>query len=339
MKVPSRITRWLRWAIAIAAMAYVVRQLLADPEPLKRVASTSPLVLLGMCALVVLNQALISVRFSLAMQHAGGRALPFLVWFRLTSVGQMLNLFVPQLGNVYRGVTLRQKYGISYMAYATGLLSFVWLDVMMGVAIAFSVILALEPGLLFGGVSALLLLGLGELAIFFGPLLAALLLRKVPPSSGFVGRVRARVSTLLETTSAAARSPGLMLRFLLLTMVVTAGQTTTLWLAFHSVGGAIGISGLVLFQVLVKLSSQIVLTPGNLGITELAFGALARGSSRTLEQGLAVSLLLRAVASVMVLALGLVSGGAGFLFGGRRAILQQKDELEVQPQGFSATRK
>ena len=330
MKVSSRTTRWLRWAIAMAAMAYVVRQLLSDPEPLRRILATSPLVLLGMCALVVLNQALISLRFALAMQHAGSRTLPFSVWFRLTSVGQMLNLFVPQLGNVYRGVTLKQKYGISYLAYATGLVSFVWLDVMMGVAIAFTVILALEPGLLFGGVSALLLLGLGELLILFGPLLAAMVLRRFPPSTGLVGRLQPRVSTLLGTASSAARTPGLMLRFLVLTVVVTAGQTATLWLAFHSVGGAMDISGLVLFQVLLKLSSQIVITPGNLGITELAFGALAHGSSRTLEQGLAVSLLLRAVGSVMVIILGLLSGGASFLSPGRRARLEQTSDGDAE---------
>lgn len=330
MKVPSRIIRWLRWAIAIAAMAYVARQLLSDPAPLKRILGTSPLVLLGMCGLVVLNQALISLRFALAMQHAGSRALPFSVWFRLTAVGQMLNLFVPQLGNVYRGVTLKQEYGISYMAYATGLVSFVWLDAMMGVAIAFSAILALEPGLQFGGVSALLLLSLGELAIFFGPLLAVLLLRTLPPSSGFRGRVQGRLSTLLGTTSAAARAPGLMLRFLLLTVVVTVGQTASLWLAFHAVGGPMAISALVLFQVLLKLSSQIVITPGNLGITELAFGALAHGSSRTLEQGLAVSLLLRAVGSTMVLFLGVLLGGASFLTSGRRALLERTGDVDEE---------
>jgi uncharacterized membrane protein YbhN (UPF0104 family) len=130
-----------------------------------------------------------------------------------------------------------------------------------------------------------------------------------------------------------------MLRFFSINVVSTAGQAATIWLAFHSVGAFIPISGILLFQVLIKLSSQIVITPGNLGITELAFGALAHGSSSTVEQGLAVSLLLRAVGSAVVVLLGVVAGGAGALFG-RRALLQEADELGAgSPQGFSATKK
>lgn len=336
----ERIKRSLRWGIAVVAMAIVVHQLLGDPEPLRRILRTPPPVLLGLCALVIVNQVLASQRFSLAMSHAGGGGLGFAVWFRLTSVGQMLNLFVPQLGNLYRGVTLKRDYGVSYMAYATGLVSFVWLDMVMGVAIAFLAIALLEPGLELADVSALLLLAVAELCILLGPILAAQVLRRLPPSSGLVGRAQARLTTLLGTASAAARSPRLMLRFFLLNIVVTVGQTATLWLAFHSVGGNSELSAMVLFQILVKISSQVVVTPGNLGITELAYGLLAHGSERTLQQGLAVSLLLRAVGSAMVMLLGLASGGAGVLFGGRRALQRQSAELlDAQPDAFSATKK
>jgi uncharacterized membrane protein YbhN (UPF0104 family) len=130
-----------------------------------------------------------------------------------------------------------------------------------------------------------------------------------------------------------------MVRFFGLNVLVTIGQTATLWLAFHSVGASIHLSGLLLFQILVKLTSQVVVTPGNLGITELAFGALARGSARTLEQGIAVSLLLRAVGSAMVVLLGALSGGWGELFGGRQALLQASREMGDPPQDFSATKK
>jgi uncharacterized membrane protein YbhN (UPF0104 family) len=331
MKPPRRIYRYLRWVVALMAIVFVARQLTANPEPLQRLLRTGPGVLAGLCGLVVLNQALMSVRFALAMNQTGAGGVSLGTWFRLTSIGQMLNLFVPQLGNVYRAVTLRRDYGISYLGYATGLVSFVWLDMVMGVVIAILVIGGLEPGLRFAGAPALALLLAGLLVIFFGPIVAAFVLARLPSRSGWLGKMQARLTTLLATASAAARSPSLMLRFFLLNAVVTAGQTATLWLAFHSVGGSIPLSGLVLFQILVKLSSQVVLTPGNLGITELAFGALAHGSASTLEQGLAVSLLLRAVGSAMVFALGVLSGGADALFGGRRALLEQNDQLIRAP--------
>jgi uncharacterized membrane protein YbhN (UPF0104 family) len=340
MKLPSRIKRWLRWTIALVAMFVVVRQLVTDPEPLRRMWAAGPLTLLPMCALVVLNQGLMSLRFAQVLNHMGAPRLGFGAWFRLTSAGQMLNLFVPQLGNVYRGVALKRDYGISYLTWATGLVSFVWLDMVGGVLIAMLAIGLLEPRLRFAGVSAELLLALGLATIFFGPIAVAFAFERLPSRSGFVGRLQGRLTRLLSTASAAARSPGLMLRFFSLNVVVTIGQTATLWLAFHSVAAVMPLSSLLLFQILVKLTSQVVITPGNLGITELAFGALAHGSARTVEQGLVVSLLLRAVGSAMVVLLGVLSGGlAALRGGGRREILEQGDQLAEQSQSFSATKK
>jgi uncharacterized membrane protein YbhN (UPF0104 family) len=339
MKLSNRLKRGLRWSITLVAMLVVVRQLVIDPAPLRSMWRAGPQTLLGMCALVVLNQALMSLRFAQVMNHMSAARLSFGAWFRLTSVGQMLNLFVPQLGSVYRGVILKRDHGVSYLTWATGLISFVWLDMVGGVLIAIVAIGVLDPRLRFGGMPAELLLIAGLLVIFFGPIAGAFVFERLPSTSGFVGRTQRRLTTLLSTASAAARSPGLMLRFFSLNLVVTIGQTATLWLAFRSVGATIPISGLLLFQILVKLSSQVVITPGNLGITELAFGALAHGSARTVEQGLAVSLLLRAVGSAMVVLLGLLAGGAGALFGGRRELLEEADELGAQPQDFSATKK
>lgn len=324
--------RWLRWAIAAGALALAFRQLTSDPEPLRRLGSTSAWVLAGLGALVAVNQALMSLRFAQIMNHMGAGGVGFGAWFRLTSVGQMLNLFVPQLGSVYRGVVLKRDYGVSYLTWATGLISFVWLDMVGGVLIALLSIVALEPGLLFFGRPAWGMLALALFGIFTGPILAAWLMERLPSRSGRLGKLQQRLTTLLATASAAARSPGLMLRFFALNVLVTTGQTTTLWLAFQSVGAAISLSGLLLFQILIKLTNQVVITPGNLGITELAFGALAHGSARTLEQGIAVSLLLRAVSSTMTVVLGVLSGGLGALFGDRRALLQQGDALAARPE-------
>ncbi len=327
MKLPDRFKRGLRWAIALGALALAARQLTSDPEPLRRLWSTSAWVLAGLCGLVVVNQALMSLRFAQVMNHMGAGGVGFVAWFRLTSVGQMLNLFVPQLGSVYRGVVLKRDYGISYLTWATGLISFVWLDMVGGLLIALLAIVTLEPGLLFFGRSAGAVLGLALFGVFTGPIVVAWLMERIPSRSGSLGRWQQRLTTLLSTASSVARSPSLMLRFFALNLLVTTGQTTTLWLAFQSVGASISLSGLLLFQILIKLTNQVVITPGNLGITELAFGALAHGSARTLEQGIAVSLLLRAVSSTMTVVLGVMSGGLGALFGGRSAILREGDAL------------
>jgi uncharacterized membrane protein YbhN (UPF0104 family) len=327
----KRIHRLLRWAVAVLAMVFVVRELVSDPEPLRRLLQTRIETLLGFGLLVVVNQALMSARFSVAVAFCGGVGVPARVWFRLTSVGQMLNLFAPQLGNLYRGWALKREYGISYMSYASGLFAFVWLDLVMGFCIATLVILALDPGLRFGPVPALLLLSAVILALAVAPVAAARLVSLFRVAPGVLARIQTRAATLLSIARSVWKSHAFLLRYFLLSVLATIGQVAALALGFDSVGAKIGLSALLLFQVLLKVSNQLVITPGNLGITELLFGALAYGSQCTLEQGLAVALLLRAVGTVMVIVLGLLSGGGGLLLRGREAIEQAEDPTPPQP--------
>jgi uncharacterized membrane protein YbhN (UPF0104 family) len=331
MKHGKRFASSLRWALAAFVMAFVARQLLRDPAPLVRIVDTAPSILLGLCSLVVVNQALMSVRFSLAMRHTGQGGVSLWAWFRLVAVGQMLNLFVPQLGTIQRGVALKRDYGISYIAYASALVAFVWLDLVMGLAIAALAIALLDPQLRFAGISALILLSFGAVVLVVGPPLAALVLSRLSFDARLLTRLHERLLTLLRSASTALRSPQLLARFFVLNVLVSAGQTATLWLAFQAVGASVGWPTLILFQILIKLSGQIVVTPGNLGITELAFGALARGAAATLEQGLAVSLLLRGVGSLMVIALGVAFGGAQLLHKSRRAELPPVSNDDISP--------
>src|SRR5207244_471714 len=137
--------------------------------------------------------------FAQVLNHLGAPRIGFVAWFRLTSVGQMLNLFVPQLGSVYRGVVLKRDYDVPYLIWATGLISFVWLDMVGGMLIAILAILKLDPQLRFAGMSAELLLTAGLATIFFGPIAAAFVMARLPSRSGFVGRMQARLTTLLST--------------------------------------------------------------------------------------------------------------------------------------------
>lgn len=326
-----RVHPLLRWGVALLAMVFVVRELFSDPEPLHRLLETPVEALVGVALLCVINQALLSTRFSVAVAFFGGRGVPALTWFRLTSVGQMLNLFAPQLGNLYRGWALKREYGISYMSYASGLFAFVWLDLVMGFSVAALVILAIDPGLKFGTVPGLLLLCGVILALALIPLAASRGLPLLRLPAGFLAKVQSRAATLLSLTTSVWKDGGFLLRYFLLNVVATLGQVATLALSFDSVGAKIGLASLLLFQVFLKLSNQLVITPGNLGITELLFGALAYGSECTVEQGLAVALLLRAIGTVMVIVLGLLAGGGRFLRGGRRGLEQDGEPGRRQP--------
>jgi uncharacterized membrane protein YbhN (UPF0104 family) len=325
-KPPSTKSGVWRWAIALAAMVFVVRELASDPEPLYRLRETAPGVVLGFALLIAINQGLMSQRFSLAVTHCSGKSVPALVWFRLISVGQMLNLFVPQLGTVYRAVALKREHGISYLSYASGLFAFVWLDQLAGFSIAALTIALLEPGLRLRGHLALPWLALVIVLLLAAPFVMGRLISLLRTSRPVFVRFQARMTRLLQSASSLLRSRSLF-QFVLLNVLVTAVQVAALALLFDSVGAHMPFGPLLLFQVLLKLSNQVVITPGNLGIMELMFGALAYSADCTLEQGLAVSLLFRVITSLVVLLLGVLFGGLRLLRG-REALLSEEQTQE-----------
>lgn len=312
-----------RWALALLATAYVAYELGSEPETLRRALSASPETLIGLALLFALSQALLALRLSLAVAHSGGGGVPLRVWLRLIAIGQLLNTVAPQLGSVYRAIALKREHGVTYLAYASGLLAFVWLDLVFGVLLASLTIGVLEPGLRLRGLPVLVpLLGL-LVALLVAPAAGVRLLSLFPGPRGFIARVRTRVLQVLATVHSVLGAPAFLLRYLLLTAFVTLEQVTTLWLLFRAVGAELALPALLVFQVVFKLSTQVVVTPGNLGVTELLFGLLSHGADSTLEQGLAVSVLYRAVSTLMVLLLGVAFGGV--------RLLLQRHELELEP--------
>jgi uncharacterized membrane protein YbhN (UPF0104 family) len=309
----------IRWIVALVLLGLAVRLVVSDPEPLRRLLRTPVWVIAGMAALVALNQLLMSIRLSLAVEQCGGGGVSQATWFRLTSVGQFLNQFVPQLGNVYRAVVLKRDHGLSYLSYASALFAFVWLDTLMAFVIALVVIAVLEPSLALFGFPALVVLLLVIAGVASGPSVLHSLLQRFRPSS--TSRYRTRLVTLLSTARGALESPGFLARFFVVNVVTTAVHAGALFLGFSAVGSDIAIGGLVLFQVFIRFSNLMQVTPGNLGVNELAYGLLAHASSASVEQGVGVALLSRAVGLVTVNVLGVACGGGPLLFR-RRAELE-----------------
>lgn len=301
-------------------MAFVLYQLASDPETLRRVLSVPPATLAWLALLFALSQALLASRLSLAVAHAGGGGVPAPAWLRLIAVGQLLNTAAPQAGSVYRAIALKREHGVTYLAYATGLLAFVWLDLVMGVLLALVTIATLDPGLRLRGLPVLLALATLFGVLVLSPSVGARLLSAFSGGHGFIAKLQARAVSVLASVRSVLGAPAFLLRYLLLTALVTLEQVATLWLLFRAVGAELDLATLLLFQVVFKLSTQVVVTPGNLGVTEILFGLLSHGVASTLEQGLAVSVLYRAVSTVMVVMLGVGFGGARLLFSARQTL-------------------
>lgn len=309
-----RYKRPVTWLFAALLLALSVRLLLKNPEPLRQLMSLPPALGLLLLPLAILNFWLVAFRMSLAVERSSQARVPLTAWFRIVVLGQFLNLFVPQSGNVYRGVTLKREHGVTYTAYATGLFTFIWLDTAFGFALCLLVIAALAPGLRLGGFAVLPALTLVIALLVLAPFLAARLLAGVSLRSPLLTRVQALASDLLRSAGTSLRSRGFVLRFLLASSLVMVDQSIILWLCFRAVGLAIDPETAVLFQVVVKLSNQVIVTPGNLGLTEMAFGVLgAAAHGGSLSYGIAAALVFRMLFTSSAIVLGVMFGGLRLL--------------------------
>lgn len=310
MTLSPRLRLLTRWLLAVVLLGLAIRLVVSDRELGRRLLAVPLWLIVGVGALVAINQLLMSLRLALSVEAAGAPRLSVLVWFRLTSVGQFLNLFGP-LGNVYRAVVLKREHGVSYTSYASALFAFVWLDTLMAFLIALVLIAVLEPRLELFGYPALLVLfiviGLAALA----PVVALAVVRRF--GSLVPERYSERLIRLFGTAGGALRDPRFALRFLIINLVTTVVHASGLWLGFFAVGGHVGAPGLVLFQVFVRASNLIQITPGNMGINELAYGLLAHATHGSVEQGVSVALLNRAIGTLTTIGLGVAFGGAALL--------------------------
>lgn len=315
----SGLKRILRWTLGLLLIGVASFLLGRDPVTLRTVTHVSPVTLVVVGLLVIANQFLMSLRLGLAVAQCGGRGVSRADWFRLTSVGQFLNLLVPQLGNVYRAWILKKDFNVTYTQYASGLFAFVWLDLIIGILIATSTIAILDPAMGLFGMPALLVLGFAVMGLITLPVVLARVLPLVPFRGATVSRLRERATHLLFLGTGVFRSTQFLGRVLMLNLAMATVQIITLHFVFVAVGLKVSISRLALFQTIIKLSNQVAITPGNLGLVEFAYGLLAQDSLRSLETGLAAGLLMRAIGTITVVALGFFLGGV--------SVFKQRDEL------------
>jgi uncharacterized membrane protein YbhN (UPF0104 family) len=325
-------SRLLRWGLAAALALLTLRLIAADPAPLLALAHVQPSVLVGMALLIVLNQWLMASRFKLVMKECAGVQMSRFGWFRLTSVGQFLNLFVPQLGHLHRGLILKREFGASYAAYGSGLFVFFWFELVTSILLATIVVAFFDAGLRVADVLVLPVLVGAAVLVMLVPLVVGALLGRAGVSTGRLRRWVDGAQTGISSIKRALIQPSFLIQFLLLNIVVAAGHVAMLRLAFTAVGAQLTIETLMLFQVLLKLSNQIVLTPGNLGITELAYGVLAGASSGGVQQGIGAALLVRTMGTAVMLGLGWALGALPVLLGGSSALgTEGPEDAEREP--------
>ena len=307
--VPSWVRRWLPWAVVVAAVAATAWLAARRGEDLALLGAIDA----GAVALLVALQAMYLVmqsgRFHVVLVQLADRPVGFWPWLRLFVVGRFLNLFVPQAGNVYRGVELKRRFDVRYTRFFAAFVNAPWVAMVLNFAFGAVLLGALQPSGSVSGVPLWLALGAAAVATAGAPFVFARLLPLVPQRVRWVAWLHGRLGEMLRVTLTSLRDARYVGRVVAWTAAAFVQAVVMLWVCFAALGVTVGLAEVVAFYVLLQLATYVAITPGNLGLQELAFAGLATGMGGGAVEGVLVSGLVRVSGVLALVAAALPLGG------------------------------
>ncbi|MDJ0961374.1 MAG: lysylphosphatidylglycerol synthase transmembrane domain-containing protein [Acidimicrobiia bacterium] len=302
----GRIARYAILAITLAAVVVILVRNDDTIETLRDIDPAAIVLIVALQAAYLVPQAF---RYWLILDTAAEQEVPVMAWTQVFIIGRFLNVAFAQAGNVYRALTLKRRYGVTYTEYVTSFVAFTWLATLLNLILAALVVAVTRPGYTVGGIPVLAILALTFVAGIALPIALSRFIRPAADHATALQRLQSRAATLLQTSVAMLRNRRLLGRFIGVGLIGFALVVLIFDLSFRSVGIDIALAETVLFYVLLQLTTYLVITPGNLGIQELSFGGLAEALGIGLAPGLLAGAVIRVTGIAALVVLGLALGG------------------------------
>jgi uncharacterized membrane protein YbhN (UPF0104 family) len=307
--VAARLRRWFPWIALALALAATVALVVVRGEELEALADLAPAAVAWLVAQQLLYLVAQSGRFHVVLVRFADRPVGFVPWLRLFTIGRFLNLFVPQGGNVYRAVELRRRFDVGYADFVAAFVNAPWLAMVLNLALGAVAVAALQPAADLGGWPLWLVLAGATLLGAAVPFVALVVLPLVPDRWRPLAWLRARLAAMVDATLASLRDRRYLARVFVWTLVSFVQASAMIWYGFGALGSPVGVAEAIAFYVLLQLATYFPVTPGNVGVQELAFGALAAGFGAAAVDGVVVSGLIRVTGVVALVAAALPMGG------------------------------
>lgn len=270
-----------------------------------------PASLLLLVLLQAVQFALQAYRQKQILEQSAQVHMPFRPWIGMFVVSRLLNQVIPQSGNVYRSVELKQLHNISLTHYVSSLVAAGWLGMAFNFALA-ALAIAVIGGAdmrLWGIPAPVLLIGCAALNVA-APLVIAKLVPKLPPlAHPRVDWLRRKMTAVVDASVRGFARISFLVPFVGVSLASFAVAVASLAVAFHSLSVRVDLSSLILFQVVMQLSSIVIVTPGNLGITEIGAGLVGHVLGMGMGPGMLVSALMRLTGVATLILIALPLGG------------------------------
>jgi uncharacterized protein (TIRG00374 family) len=319
-----------RLIIIVVCFAYIAVFLYKNRQQLHLILNLRPRFIILLLALFMADLIINSVRIKIVIEKCSRLKLPVFGWFKIFLLGRFLNTIIPQMGNIYRCVVLKQDYNVSYTSYISSFASFAWVDTGLNLIFALITILAAGSTIRMAGLPAWQMISALIGLVIAGPVAAEFVFGLIKVKNKSLAWVHSKLSTVL-TTSVNTLKDGVYFSSITVTTVVAfIIAIAEFYVCFSGLGLSVDLPALILFFAILKISDVVVITPGNLGIREIAFGILTQQIGLGITEGILVSAIMRVLSTILVFVLGIFLGGIGILRKRQDYITNKTDIMQKQ---------
>jgi uncharacterized membrane protein YbhN (UPF0104 family) len=297
----STLIKFVQRFLAIISVCFVIFSLIKDRTILEQ-AKNIPRRDVGLTlALLTIYFILHAQRFVLLIEQHCRCRIPLLDWIRMLLVMRFMNNVVPQTGSIYRGITLKRDYGISYTDFIAANIFFIWTDTILNFFIALLFFILGTSQLEIFRTSAVNILILGIITLIAAPFTARALIKRISSPSKFLNKLGQIVDELFR----GIKQPRYIAVTTFIALISFLLMTEIFQILLGAIGAEIDLATLGVFYALYRLTFHINITPGNLGIREIAYGLLCAGAQIGMAKGLLISAELRILSVIMLIMVAL----------------------------------
>jgi hypothetical protein len=322
----DKIKKILKLAVFLLCAVYIVKYFYANWDSLQIAFKINKLMIALIILLSITTLITYAYRFKIIMHKCSGKNPPFWEWFKVIMLARFYNLFFAQSGNIYRGVELKRRFGISYTDYVSASVSFGWMDICLDLIITGAIIILIRPEFKLGDFKAYQFVALLLLVIICLPILADLLLKRISTNASVLLWIKSKLSQVITATISNIKDLSYLAKIVIWGLLVAAQTLIVYYILFTSFEIKLDIPSLMLFYALLKLSSAVIITPGNIGIQEIAFGVLSTQIGGGMAQGILISAISRVLGSSIIIILALILSGSGLFF--KRKNITEIDDVK-----------
>ena len=303
----------IQFIIALACIIYIVRFFAQNKESLKLVLKLNAVTIFLVVIATIAYFFIYSLRTQIVLEKCSRKKLNYIYLFKLMVLARFLNTVFSQMGNVYRGYRLKKEYDISYTSYISSFVSTLWMDTCFNLYFATVLILILSPEFKIGYFTAWTIFLVIALCVSAVPPAGNMLLGKIKIETKFLNWAHSKLTEVVSVTISNLRDIRYLGSFLLLGVSELILTILGYYILFKGFGIILTFQALLVFYILMSLSLFIAITPGNIGVQEIAFGFIAEQIGIGMGSGIMASIVARIINFFIIFLMGIFFGGIRLL--------------------------